>query len=77
MKHFVETCMKITQDPKILDIVKGYQTSFHLKPFQSNIPSQPVVSREGQELVKLEVKEMLKKGAIKKVQPSKRKFVSK
>ena len=77
MKHFVETCMKITQDPKILDIVKGYQISFHLKPFHSKIPSQPLVSREGQELVKLEVKEMLKKGAIKKVQPSKRKFVSK
>ena len=38
--------------------------------------NQPIVSREGEELVKLEVKEMLKKGAIRKVQPSKGEFVS-
>ena len=76
LKHFVGTWMKITQDPKILDIVKGYKIPFHSKPFQSKIPSQPIVSRGGEELVKLKVKGMLKKGAIRKVQPSKGKFVS-
>ena len=76
LKHFVEDWMKITQDTKILDIVKGYKIPFHSKPFQSKIPSQPIVSREGEELVKLEVKEMLKKGAIRKVQLSKGEFVS-
>ena len=55
--------MKITQDSKILDIVKGYKIPFHSKPLQSKIPSQQIVSREGEELVKLEVEEMLKKGA--------------
>ena len=71
LKHFVEAWMKIAQDPKILDIVKGYKIPFHSKPFQSKIPSQPIVSREGEELVKLEVKEMLiMKGAIRKVQPN-------
>ena len=34
LKHFVGAWMKITQDPKILDIVKGYKTPFHSKPFQ-------------------------------------------
>ena len=68
--------MKITQDSKILDILKGYNISYHPKPSQSKIPSQLIVSQEGEELVKLEVKEMLKKGAIRKVKPSKRKFVS-
>ena len=68
--------MKITRDPKIVDIVKGYKIPFHSKPFQSKISFQPIVSREGEELVKLEVKEMLKKGAIRKVQPSKGEFVS-
>ena len=67
--------MRITQDPKILDIVKEYKISFHSKPLQSKTPSQPIVSREGEELVKTEVKEMLKKGAIIKVYPSKREFV--
>ena len=76
LKHFVGSWMKITQDPKILDIVKGYKIPFHSKPFQSKIPFHPIVSREGEELVKLEVKEMLKKGAIRKVQPSKGEFVS-
>ena len=52
--------MRITQDPKILDIVKEYKISFHSKPLQSKTPSQPIVSREGEELVKTEVKEMLK-----------------
>ena len=59
--------MKITQDPKILNIVKGYKIPFHSKPFQSKIPSQPIVSREGVELVNLEVEEILKKRAIRKV----------
>ena len=67
--------MRITQDPKVLDIVKGYKIPFHSKPYQSKIPFQPIVSREGEELVKLVVKEMLKNGAIGKVQPSKQKFV--
>ena len=35
LKQFVGTRMKITQDPKILDIVKGYKIPFHSKPFQS------------------------------------------
>ena len=68
--------MKITQDPKILNMLKEYIISYHPKPSQSKIPSQLIVSQEGEELVKLEVKEMLKKGAIRKVQPSKGKFVS-
>ena len=67
LKHFVGAWMKITQDPKILNIVKGYKIPFHSKPFQSKIPPQPIVSRKGVELVKLKAKEMLKKGAIRKV----------
>ena len=59
--------MKITQDPKILNIAKGYKIPFYSKPSQSKIPPQPIVSREGVELMKLEAKEMLKKGAIRNV----------
>ena len=76
LKHFVRAWMKITQDPKILDIVKGYQIPFHLKPFHSKAPSQPTGSREEGKLVELEVKGMLKKGLIRKVQTSKEEFVS-
>ena len=59
--------MRITQDPKFLDTVKVYKISFY---------SKPIVSREGEELMKLEVKEMLEKGTIKKVHPSTGEFVS-
>ena len=71
LNHFVGAWMKIIQDPNVFDKVKGYKIRFHSKTFQSKIPSQPIVSREGEELVKLEVKEMLKKGATRKVQLSK------
>ena len=47
LKHFLGDWMKITQDPDILDIVKGYKIPFHSKLCQSKILSQPVVSREG------------------------------
>ena len=58
LKHFVGAWMKVTQDPKFLNIVKGCKISFHPKPFQSKTPSQPRVSREVEESVKVEVKEI-------------------
>ena len=55
---------------------KRIQNSILLKTFSVKIPSQPIVTRDGEELVKLEQKEILKKGAIRKVRPSKGEFVS-
>ena len=55
---------------------KGYKVPFHLKPFQSKTPSQPTANPEGEKFVKLEIKEILNKGAIRKVQPSKGEFLS-
>ena len=40
LKH-LGAWMKKRQDPKILDMVKGYKNPFHSKPFQLKIPSQP------------------------------------
>ena len=67
LKHFIGAWMKMAQDPKMLDIVKGYKIPFHSKPFQSKVPSQPIVSREGEKFVKLEVKEILTNRVIRKV----------
>ena len=64
--------MRIAQEPKILDAEKGYKIPFHSQIFQSKIPSQPILRREEEEFVKLEVKKLLKKGTITKIQPSKR-----
>ena len=67
-KHFIGAWTRITQDPKLLDTVKVYKISFY---------SKSIVTREGEELMKLEVKEMLEKGTIKKVHPSTGEFISK
>ena len=41
LKHFVGDWMKITQDPDILDIVKGYKIPFHSNFFsQKSLPKQ-------------------------------------
>ena len=50
-----------SRDSKLLDTVKACKIPFHSKPFLSKIPSQPIVVRKGEDLVKLEVKEVLKK----------------
>ena len=70
LKHFVGSWIRITKDSNILDTVKGYKILFCLKTYQLKISSQPIVNQER------EVKEMLKNGAIRKVQPSKGEFVS-
>ena len=56
-------------------ILKGYKIPFHSKPFQFKTPFQTIVNRQEKELVKLKVKEMLRKGLIRKVQPSKGVFL--
>ena len=75
LKDFVGAWMSIAEDSKLLDTVKAWKIQFHSKPFQSEIP-QPIVGRKGEDLVNLEVKEVLKKWSIKKIQPSKGEFVS-
>ena len=59
LKHFSKTWKKLTRDQSILDLVNGYVISF-----QSKTPFQLATSREQQKLMDKEVKEMLKKGAI-------------
>ena len=70
---FIQTILSFVLSRKI---IKGYKIAFHSKLFRSKIPFQSKVSREEEELVKLEVKEMLKKRAIRKVQSSKGEFIS-
>ena len=59
-----------------MDTVKEYKIQFYSRPFQSKITPQPIVSRKGKELVKLKVREMLKKGATRKVQSLNGEFAS-
>ena len=66
LKH-LKAWKKLARDQSILDLVDGYVIPFQRKPFQSKTPFQLATSREEQKLLDKEVKEMLKKGAIRQV----------
>ena len=76
LKHFSKAWKKLTRDQSILDLVDGYVIPFQRKPFQSKTPFQLATSREQQRLMDKEVKEMLKKGAIRQASAVKGEFLS-
>ena len=39
VKHFVKEWERLTNDPMILDIIRGYKISFSLPPRQSRVPN--------------------------------------
>ena len=55
---------------------KGYSLPFIKIPFQQNLPNVTRMNQEQIALVDLELKEMLKKGAIKRTQPIQGVFMS-
>ena len=76
VKHFSKAWEKLTRDQSILDLADGYVIPFQRKPFQSKSPSQLAKSREQQKLMDKEVKEMLKKRAIRQASTVKGEFLS-
>ena len=55
---------------------KGYSLPFIKIPFQQKLPNVTRMNQEQIALVDLELKEMLKKGAIKRTQPTQGVFMS-
>ena len=76
LKYFLQNWEKLTQDPQILQLVKGYQIPFHTYPLQQFPPHPLKLNKEEQLQVDTEVQNMLTKGAIKEVPPSVDKFLS-
>ena len=76
LAYFIAASEKITQDQKVLSIVKGYEISFVSLPFQEKIPNFTKMSKGQLSLVEQEVLEMLQKGAIQKVVPTQGQFLS-
>ena len=58
---------KLTKDQEILKIRKGYKIPLLRTPFQEKIPLNTLLNENNKFLVEKETKEMLDKGAIKKV----------
>ena len=70
LQYFLKEWEEITKDPFILELVKGYQIPFLSEPFQTAPPSSISISQEETAIVDQEIQEILKKGAIKLVQPN-------
>ena len=58
-------------------MVKGYRIPFIKKPFQQKIPNFTRKNRNQITFVDLELREMLRKGVIKRTQPAQGEFLSK
>ena len=73
IKHFLDSWEVVTQNQDILSVVQGFKIPFHSTPRQRFLP--PIsMNRDESNLVDSEIQEMLKKGAIQKVNFSKNKI---
>ena len=77
LQYFLKNWEKLTNDPFILELVKGYQILFLSEPSETTPPSTISMIQEETAIVDQEIQVMLKKGAIKLVQPNiKNQFLS-
>ena len=76
-KSFLSKLAKVDFKPgDILSVVKGYRITFIKIHFQQKIPNFTRMNKKQIALVNLELKEMLRKGAIKRTQPAQGEFLS-
>ena len=76
VSHSLKNWQKLTLNQDILSVLKGYKTPFIKIPFQEKIPNFTKMNKKQIALVDLELKEMLKKGAIMRTQPAQGEFLS-
>ena len=69
VKHFLATWEQITKDPRVLQVVSGYQIEFLDNPVQRNTPPPIPCSLDHQTIIDQEVWELLSKEAVHFVQP--------
>ena len=64
LKHFLEAWQILTMDSEIFEIVKGFKIPFLKHPTQERVPQTPHMGQEQADLIRVEIENMLKKGAI-------------
>ena len=74
LRFFIQDWRKVTSDPAILEIVRGYKIPFSHFPKQGKVLENLVKGKEA--LVEEEIHSMLGKGAIKRVQHARPQFLS-
>ena len=76
LRHFVQHWEKLTRNPAILEIVKGWEIPLLETPYQAKPPQMYHSNRIQEDLISKEVASMLEKGAIQLVQPVKGQILS-
>ena len=76
ISHFLVNLKKLTLNRDILSVVKGHRISSIKIPFEQKIPNFTRMNKKQITLVYLKLKEMLRKGAIKRTQPAQVEFLS-
>ena len=76
VRHSVNSWQRLTDNPVILDIVRGYEIPFILPPGQSMLPDLCQLTKKASNQVDQEVPGMSKKGAIVVLDPKEDQFLS-
>ena len=76
INHFLVNWRKLTLNQDILSVIKGHTITFFKIHFQPKIQNFTKINNKQIALVNLELKEMSKKGEIKKTQPVEGEFLS-
>ena len=74
-RHILQNWQKVSKDPVILDIVRGYKIPLQKKPSQIATVHVSKLTREEESLVEEELEALIRKGAIKKVKHQKGDFL--
>ena len=73
---FLDRWQKLTSDPWILDIIKGYKIEFETLPRQRSQPKQLVFTAEENNFVQQEMQKVLEKGIVRPALVTKNQYIS-
>ena len=76
IKQFLQNWQLITNDPVILNIVKGWEIPLNEQPIRSKLHQQIHINKLEEKTTDLEIESMLKKGAIRLAIPKKDQILS-
>ena len=76
VKLFLRNWQALTQDPSILNLVRGWRIPFLRKPHQSRIPNEIPLNALETAAVDIEIENMLQKGAICKSKMEENQYIS-
>ena len=76
MKNYSREWSKLTSDPHILDSVQNCHIEFWETPYQNIVPKPTIFNKNETEILDLEIKSLLDKGAIEETQHSEGQFIS-